>query len=73
MCRTRTCIFLIVILADSYQIVGFLSQISFTCILFPSVALCYMGQAAYLRKFPENVGDTFYKSIPSRWCLVLFT
>ncbi|XP_066327538.1 LOW QUALITY PROTEIN: potassium transporter 19-like [Miscanthus floridulus] len=40
-------------------------QISFTCILFPSVALCYMGQAAYLRKFPENVGDTFYKSIPT--------
>ncbi|CAD6250877.1 unnamed protein product [Miscanthus lutarioriparius] len=40
-------------------------QISFTCILFPSVALCYMGQAAYLRKFPENVVDTFYKSIPA--------
>ncbi|KAL5212618.1 hypothetical protein ABZP36_023465 [Zizania latifolia] len=39
-------------------------QLSFTCVLFPSVALCYMGQAAYLHKFPENVGDTFYKSIP---------
>jgi KUP system potassium uptake protein len=26
--------------------------------------LCYMGQAAYLRKFPENVSDSFYKSIP---------
>ncbi|GJN03071.1 hypothetical protein PR202_ga20475 [Eleusine coracana subsp. coracana] len=39
-------------------------QISFNGILFPSVALCYIGQAAYLRKFPENVGDTFYKSIP---------
>ncbi|EAY86056.1 hypothetical protein OsI_07424 [Oryza sativa Indica Group] len=39
-------------------------QLSFTCVLFPSVALCYMGQAAYLRKFPENVGDTFYRSIP---------
>ncbi|PAN06235.1 hypothetical protein PAHAL_1G248300 [Panicum hallii] len=39
-------------------------QISFTCILFPSVALCYMGQAAYLRRFPENVADTFFKSIP---------
>lgn len=24
----------------------------------------YMGQAAYLRKFPENVADTFFKSIP---------
>ncbi|CAL5057998.1 unnamed protein product [Urochloa decumbens] len=40
-------------------------QISFTCILFPSVALCYMGQAAYLRKFPQNVADTFFKSIPA--------
>ncbi|CAL5032356.1 unnamed protein product [Urochloa decumbens] len=39
-------------------------QISFNGILFPSVALCYIGQAAYLRKFPENVGDTFYRSIP---------
>ncbi|KAM0879038.1 hypothetical protein ACQ4PT_034494 [Festuca glaucescens] len=40
-------------------------QLSFNFILFPSVALCYMGQASYLRKFPENVGDTFYKSIPA--------
>uniref|UniRef100_A0A0E0G7E2 Potassium transporter n=1 Tax=Oryza nivara TaxID=4536 RepID=A0A0E0G7E2_ORYNI len=40
-------------------------QLSFTCVLFPSVALCYMGQAAYLRKFPENVSDTFYRSIPA--------
>ncbi|RCV33421.1 hypothetical protein SEVIR_7G089700v4 [Setaria viridis] len=39
-------------------------QISFSGILFPSVTLCYIGQAAYLRKFPENVGDTFYRSIP---------
>ncbi|CAL5017215.1 unnamed protein product [Urochloa decumbens] len=39
-------------------------QISFNCVLFPSVALCYIGQAAYLRKFPENVADTFYRSIP---------
>lgn len=40
-------------------------QLSFNGILFPSVALCYIGQAAYLRKFPENVADTFYKSIPA--------
>uniref|UniRef100_A0ACD5YZE6 Uncharacterized protein n=1 Tax=Avena sativa TaxID=4498 RepID=A0ACD5YZE6_AVESA len=40
-------------------------QLSFNFILFPSVALCYMGQASYLRKFPENVGNTFYKSIPA--------
>lgn len=40
-------------------------QISFTAVLFPSVALCYIGQAAYLRTFPENVADTFYRSIPA--------
>jgi KUP system potassium uptake protein len=28
------------------------------------VGLCYIGQAAYLRKFPNDVADTFYKSIP---------
>lgn len=40
-------------------------QLSFNCILFPSVGLCYIGQAAYLRKFPNDVADTFYKSIPA--------
>ncbi|KAK3158053.1 hypothetical protein QOZ80_2AG0132370 [Eleusine coracana subsp. coracana] len=40
-------------------------QVSFTGIIFPSVALCYLGQAAYLRKFPQDVADTFYKSIPA--------
>ncbi|XP_006647253.1 potassium transporter 19 [Oryza brachyantha] len=40
-------------------------QLSFNCVLFPSVALCYMGQAAYLRRFPKDVGDTFFKSIPA--------
>ncbi|XP_039124099.1 potassium transporter 5-like [Dioscorea cayenensis subsp. rotundata] len=39
-------------------------QIGFSVILLPSVSLAYMGQAAYLTKFPENVSDTFYKSIP---------
>ncbi|EMS63900.1 Potassium transporter 20 [Triticum urartu] len=36
-----------------------------TFIIFPSVALCYMGQASYLHKFPHDVADTFYKSIPA--------
>ncbi|KQJ82349.1 potassium transporter 1 isoform X1 [Brachypodium distachyon] len=40
-------------------------QISFNAVLFPSVALCYIGQAAYLRKFPENVADTFFRSVPA--------
>ncbi|MQL91406.1 hypothetical protein Taro_024020 [Colocasia esculenta] len=39
-------------------------QIGFTTILLPSVSFAYIGQAAYLSKFPENVADTFYKSIP---------
>ncbi|KAJ8636950.1 hypothetical protein MRB53_011217 [Persea americana] len=39
-------------------------QISSCSLVFPSVVLAYTGQAAYLRKFPENVGDVFYKSIP---------
>ncbi|KAG0525583.1 hypothetical protein BDA96_06G068900 [Sorghum bicolor] len=39
-------------------------QISFSTVLLPSVALCYIGQTAYLRKFPESVADTFFRSIP---------
>ncbi|CAN6241914.1 unnamed protein product [Urochloa humidicola] len=40
-------------------------QISFNTVLFPSVTLCYMGQIAYLRKFPEDVADSFFRSIPA--------
>lgn len=40
-------------------------QIAFTGIVYPSLICTYLGQAAYLRKFPENVADTFYKSTPS--------
>ncbi|CAO2195773.1 unnamed protein product [Urochloa humidicola] len=39
-------------------------QIGFSVVLFPSVLLAYIGQAAYLRIYPENVANTFYKSIP---------
>ncbi|XP_025816346.1 potassium transporter 5 isoform X2 [Panicum hallii] len=39
-------------------------QIGFSAVLFPSVLLAYIGQAAYLRVYPENVANTFYKSIP---------
>ncbi|KAH7688693.1 Potassium transporter protein [Dioscorea alata] len=39
-------------------------QIGFSVILLPSVSLAYMGQTAYLTKFPEYVSDAFYKSIP---------
>ncbi|KAL5226472.1 hypothetical protein ABZP36_014737 [Zizania latifolia] len=39
-------------------------QIGFSVVLLPSVLLAYIGQAAYLRIYPEHVADTFYKSIP---------
>ncbi|KAF0925450.1 hypothetical protein E2562_016668 [Oryza meyeriana var. granulata] len=40
-------------------------QIGFSAVLLPSVLLAYIGQAAYLRIYPEHVADTFYKSIPA--------
>ncbi|CAL8090075.1 unnamed protein product [Prunus armeniaca] len=39
-------------------------QISFSCITFPALITAYSGQAAFLRKFPGKVEDTFYDSIP---------
>ncbi|KAK3166408.1 hypothetical protein QOZ80_1AG0045430 [Eleusine coracana subsp. coracana] len=39
-------------------------QIGFSAVLLPSVLLAYIGQTAYLRIHPENVANTFYKSIP---------
>ncbi|KAJ8645985.1 hypothetical protein MRB53_007733 [Persea americana] len=39
-------------------------QISFTGLTFPSILCAYFGQTAYLSKFPDDVGNTFYKSIP---------
>ncbi|XP_075478372.1 potassium transporter 5-like [Primulina tabacum] len=39
-------------------------QISFSGIVFPALLTAYIGQAAYLSKFPDQVKDTFYASIP---------
>ncbi|BAT80408.1 hypothetical protein VIGAN_02341900 [Vigna angularis var. angularis] len=39
-------------------------QISFSFITCPSIVIAYIGQAAYLRKFPDNVANTFYECIP---------
>ncbi|WVZ21452.1 hypothetical protein V8G54_008774 [Vigna mungo] len=39
-------------------------QISFSFITCPSIVIAYIGQAAYLRKFPDNVANTFYDCIP---------
>ncbi|KAI4304872.1 hypothetical protein MLD38_040333 [Melastoma candidum] len=40
-------------------------QMSFSCVVFPALLMAYSGQAAYLMKFPQNVGRTFYDCIPS--------
>ncbi|KZV29252.1 potassium transporter 5-like [Dorcoceras hygrometricum] len=40
-------------------------QISFSGIVFPAILCAYIGQAAYLSKFPDHVRNTFYDSIPS--------
>ncbi|KAG5228042.1 potassium transporter [Salix suchowensis] len=39
-------------------------QISFSSIVLPALLAAYAGQAAYLSKFPDDVSDTFYKSVP---------
>ncbi|KAL3637069.1 Potassium transporter 5 [Castilleja foliolosa] len=39
-------------------------QISFSGIVFPALLTAYIGQAAYLTKFPTHIGRTFYNSIP---------
>ncbi|GMP71312.1 hypothetical protein CsSME_00029779 [Camellia sinensis var. sinensis] len=39
-------------------------QISCSGIVFPALLAAYSGQAAYLVKFPGDVGNTFYASIP---------
>ncbi|XP_042500705.1 putative potassium transporter 12 isoform X1 [Macadamia integrifolia] len=39
-------------------------QIAFTCVVFPCLLLGYMGQAAYLMKFPTSAERIFYDSVP---------
>ncbi|OMO58441.1 potassium transporter [Corchorus olitorius] len=39
-------------------------QMSFSGVALPAILISYSGQAAYLTKYPGDVGDTFYKSIP---------
>lgn len=39
-------------------------QIAFTCVVFPCLLLAYLGQAAYLMKYPESAGRIFYDSVP---------
>ncbi|GAB2248269.1 hypothetical protein Droror1_Dr00008151 [Drosera rotundifolia] len=39
-------------------------QIAFSCVVFPCLLLAYMGQAAYLMKYPHSVDRIFYDSVP---------
>ncbi|KAL3688521.1 hypothetical protein R1sor_014830 [Riccia sorocarpa] len=39
-------------------------QIAFSVLVFPCLLLAYLGQAAFLMHHPEDVTDTFYKSLP---------
>ncbi|XWS68711.1 hypothetical protein CRYUN_Cryun04dG0115000 [Craigia yunnanensis] len=39
-------------------------QMSFSGIVLPALLIAYSGQAAYLTKYPNDVEDTFYKSVP---------
>ncbi|XP_031098463.1 potassium transporter 5-like isoform X2 [Ipomoea triloba] len=39
-------------------------QISFSGVVLPAVLIAYCGQAAYLTKYPDHVGNIFYDSIP---------
>ena len=39
-------------------------QFSTLCLVWPSLLLTYLGQAAYLTKNPENYFDTYYSSVP---------
>ena len=41
-----------------------LLQISFLAICYPVLILTYLGQAAWLTAFPDQVSSTFYASIP---------
>ncbi|GMI90129.1 K Transporter12 [Hibiscus trionum] len=39
-------------------------QIAFTFVVFPCLLFAYMGQAAYLTKFPDSSERIFYDSVP---------
>ncbi|KAL2603179.1 hypothetical protein R1flu_025959 [Riccia fluitans] len=39
-------------------------KIAFTSVVYPSLVLSYMGQAAYLSKHPQHIERSFYRSIP---------
>ncbi|KAG0499494.1 hypothetical protein HPP92_004185 [Vanilla planifolia] len=52
-----------------------LRQMAFTTLVYPSIVVSYMGEAAYLTKHHEDLQMSFYRSIPSKAsnCLAYFT
>ena len=41
-------------------------QISMCSVIYPALILAYAGQAAFLRKHNNLIGDTFFQSIPRK-------
>ncbi|GAV71193.1 LOW QUALITY PROTEIN: K_trans domain-containing protein [Cephalotus follicularis] len=48
-------------------------QIAFTFVVFPCLLLAYMGQAAYLMKYPLSSPRIFYESVPDSLFWPVFT
>ncbi|KAE8713537.1 Potassium transporter 7 [Hibiscus syriacus] len=47
-------------------------QIAFSFVVFPCLLFAYMGQAAYLTKFPDSSGRVFYDSVPDSLFWLVF-
>jgi hypothetical protein len=43
-----------------------LLQIAFSTVVYPSLLLAYLGQAAFLLNYPEHSDNPFYKSLPGK-------
>ncbi|MFQ6635058.1 hypothetical protein Gotur_011959 [Gossypium turneri] len=41
-------------------------QVSMCSMVYPALILAYTGQSSYLRQYPDEVSDAFYKSVPGR-------
>ncbi|KAL6972041.1 Potassium transporter [Sarracenia purpurea var. burkii] len=39
-------------------------QLAFVYFVYPSMVITYAGEAAYLTKYPDQIGNAFYNSIP---------
>lgn len=70
--RWRNCCCMLILLANNLSLITVSwMQIAFTCMVYPSLILAYMGQAAYLSKHHILEGDYrvgFYVSVPGKSC-----